>query len=578
MSNETINVGVIEEIWNSLSSDARESLHVLSIPTLLFDPLAETLLIELDKGNGNSQELVKEIRSFPIWHYRTKKSWVIDDDVSEYALGKLNGSKKELMEKVLYTLKNHRSRFENVPLLDMDDYDMQILRLSSKLEEHVTEGIHGFRKIFDFADKYNQLEIERVVDLYLEESFGEFPPSNKLRPEEACNVYFMRGYYAYKKGDFGKAIKFFLLVCKSSPESIESTKDVATALHLLGVIWNKQKRWEEAENAFNKSINLLEQIGSFYYQAHVYHSLGHSLGRSHWRRCADAEGAYKQSITLFTKENDQFGQALVHHSYGNLLSSSSNWRRYDDAENHYDKSLELLRKMSDSPIKYESMGKVYHSLGRLLQKIKIPDRWNDARESYRLSIRSLENIDDLLGRANVHKSLGELLSTKRAGWDDAKKEFKQSLDLLRKIGNPYIQTKSRARIYHNIGKLLSKKRSGWDDAEEAFEQSVKLFGKVKDQKHQAEVYYDHGKMLSREKTRWDDAVKAYEQSLKMFGYKNYLKDVVRLNTDYGSLLYKKGDFNKSKLFIENALKYEKNKKNREVLLQKLEKIETIAKL
>jgi tetratricopeptide (TPR) repeat protein len=577
MSTEIADVAVIEEMWNSLSSDARESLHILSIPTLLFDPLAETLLIELDKGNGNSQELVKEIRSFPIWHYRTKKSWVIDDDVRECALEKLNGSKKELMEKVLYILKNRRSYFENVPLLDMDDYDIQILRLSSKLEEHVTEGICGFRKFFNFADKYNRLEIGRVVDLYLEESFGEYLPSDKLRPDEACNVYFMRGYYAYKKRNFSKAIKFFLLVCKSSPESIESTNDVARALHLLGVIWsNNQKRWKEAENAFNKSINLLEQIGFFYYQAQVYHSLGHLLSRSPRRRGNDAEEAYKQSITLFINENDQFGQALVQHSYGNLLSS--NWRRYDDAENHYDKSLELLRQMSDSPTKYESMGKVYHSFGRLLQKIKTPDRWNDARESYRLSIRSLENAGDLLGRANVHKSLGELLSKRRAGWDDAKKEFKQSLDLLRKIDNPYIQTKSQARIYHNLGKLLSNKRSGWDDAEESFEQSVKLFGKVKDQKHQAEVYYDHGKMLSREKTRWDDAEHAYEQSLKMFEYKNYLKEVVRLNTDYGSLLYKKGDFKRSKLFIENALKYEKNKKNREVLLQKLEKIETIEKL
>jgi hypothetical protein len=180
MSNESntstkeVNVALIEGIVNLLSPEAKDSLYILSIPNLLSNSLAETLLVRLGNLNGNSQKVIEEIHSFPIWHYRTKISWAIDEDIRRHILEKKsNHIKRELTENVLIVLKENYSSLEDSALLNLDDYKIQILCLSSQLEKHVSEGISGFRALFDSADRYNQMEIERVIDLSLMDIFGD---------------------------------------------------------------------------------------------------------------------------------------------------------------------------------------------------------------------------------------------------------------------------------------------------------------------------------------------------------------------------------------------------------------------
>jgi len=507
MSNEKINEAVIEKIFNLLSPPAKESLCILSIPTLLYNSLAETLLVELGNSNGNSQKIIEEIRSFPIWHYRTKKSWVIDDDVRKCTLKKLNGTKTEMMNKVLDVLKDHTDNLVNVHFVNRVDYDLQILRLSSKLEKYVSNGIHGFRNVFNLADKYNQLEIERVVDLYLEESFIEFNSSGKLSNDEILNIYFMRGFYAYRRKNFDVAIGFFLPVYKSVSDSIDRMNDIARVSHLLGIIWTHKEQWEEAEQAFIRSINLLEHIGETHYKFQVYHS------------------------------------------YGNLLSFNPN--RYDDAETFYEKSLYLIRQINNPYLKSESMGKVNHSFGRLLSKIN--SRWYDAQQAYSLSINSFENIDDLLGQAYVNKSFGKLLSIRTTSSNEADEKFKKSLELLEKVKDSDVKTKTQAQVYHEQGNLFSKNRSTWEDAEKAFGQSEELFSKIDAPKELAQVYYDHGKMLSKEVTRREDAEKVFGQSEELFSKIDASKELTQVYEDLAKIAKKQQDFNKAKQWYHKAL-------------------------
>ena len=406
----------IGNILNALSPESRESLYVLSVPNLLNNLLAEKMLLSTGKTNGNSQMLIEELRSFPIWHDRTIKTWVFDEDIREYALEKLNGSGIEIRQKVLATMKLHRKELENVPTLDTEDFDLQIARLSIGMEESRKEGIQKFRQIFDTANRYNLQETERVIDLYIEEKFPKFSHFDETLTEELGNVYFMRGLYAYKNTNFGKAISFLVPVWKKMSESYESMRDAAISAHLVGLIWSRdRKRWEEAEDAYKESLELLEKVNNPFGQAQVYHSLGILLSkdRSRWE---EAEDAYNESLRL-RKVNDSFGQAQVYHSLGNLLSKDRS--RWEEAEDAYKQSL-ILGKDNLS-----HKAQVYHSLGNLL--IKDRSRWEEAEDAYEQSLVLLEEINDQKGLAMICTSYGRFLINKE-DFDKARIYLQKALD------------------------------------------------------------------------------------------------------------------------------------------------------
>ncbi len=416
MSVEMTNKPDIGNILNALSPESRESLYVLSVPNLLNNLLAEKMLLSTGKTNGNSQMLIEELRSFPIWHDRTIKTWVFDEDIREYALEKLNGSGIEIRQKVLATMKLHRKELENVPTLDTEDFDLQIARLSIGMEESRKEGIQKFRQIFDTANRYNLQETERVIDLYIEEKFPKFSHFDETLTEELGNVYFMRGLYAYKNTNFGKAISFLVPVWKKMSESYESMRDAAISAHLVGLIWSRdRKRWEEAEDAYKESLELLEKVNNPFGQAQVYHSLGILLSkdRSRWE---EAEDAYNESLRL-RKVNDSFGQAQVYHSLGNLLSKDRS--RWEEAEDAYKQSL-ILGKDNLS-----HKAQVYHSLGNLL--IKDRSRWEEAEDAYEQSLVLLEEINDQKGLAMICTSYGRFLINKE-DFDKARIYLQKALD------------------------------------------------------------------------------------------------------------------------------------------------------
>jgi tetratricopeptide (TPR) repeat protein len=155
----------------------------------------------------------------------------------------------------------------------------------------------GFRSLFNLVEKCDDLEIERVIDLSLEEIFDESISSSKLQHEELHNVYFMRGYYAFKKNEYDKSETFFERIYNCSHESYQYEKDIAVVSHLLGIIWTHKQLYLKAKDALERSIESLLKIG------------------------------------------DQLYLAKVHNSYGNLLSLAP--RCYNEAEKHYELALNI---------------------------------------------------------------------------------------------------------------------------------------------------------------------------------------------------------------------------------------------
>jgi tetratricopeptide (TPR) repeat protein len=169
----------------------------------------------------------------------------------------------------------------------------------------------------------------------------------------------------------------------------------------LGNLLSKNRqRDKEAEDAYRKSLALLERIGDQFGQAQVLHSLGNLLSKNR-QRDKEAEEAYRKSLAL--AQDNAYHQAQVLHSLGNLLSKNKS--RWPEAEELYQKSYEFLRKNGDR----RGVAMVSSSFGRLLLRKGDCDQ---AEHWLRISFEA--NAKDAFYREKIAVLLEEV-ARKKAG-------------------------------------------------------------------------------------------------------------------------------------------------------------------
>ena len=213
----------------------------------------------------------------------------------------------------------------------------------------------------------------------------------------------------------------------------------AAPLHCISrtSISKQSGRWEEAERAYERSIDLRESDPPN--QGKTLHSLGILLSKQSWR-WKEAERAYERSIDL--RESDPPSQGKTLHSLGNLLSKQP--QRLKGAERAYERSIDLRE--SDPP----SQGKTLHSLGNLLSKQR--QRWEEAQDAYSQSLRLLEG--DEPSQAEVYASWAKAIFWKRETslYEKAEEYALKALQLKRdSLKNKGIVHNLLAQIYEAKG-------------------------------------------------------------------------------------------------------------------------------
>ncbi|CAK8720710.1 hypothetical protein GCAAIG_10260 [Candidatus Electronema halotolerans] len=464
----------VQDILDVLSPDAEKSLSFLAVPPYLDDGLAAGILVKSGLANGNAPELIEEIRSFPIWHEKSRTDWGIDDDVRDYVLSKLNGSAESTRCRVLDALR--KIERPPSPTDSLHEFDLQLARLSLTVEQEQQSGIAVLRQFFNLHHD----ETSRVVDLYIDESLPAEVPAGRSLPDHLQSAYFMRGHYAYKNKQFKTALRFLEPVWKRRSGSPESCHDAAIAAHLVGLMWSREsRRQRDAENAYRESLELGK--ADSHHKAQVWHSLGNLLSKNR-QRGKEAEDAYRKSLELLERTGDQFGQAQVWHSLGNLLSK--NRQRGKEAEDAYRKSLVLLERIGDQ----FGQAQVWHSLGNLLSKNR--QRGKEAEDAYRKSLVLEERNGNVFGQAQVWHSLGNLLSRNRR-LQEAEDAYRKSLELGK--DNLYHQ----AQVWHSFANFLSKDKKRWPEAEELYQKSYAFLHKSGDRWGVAMVSSSFGRLLLR---------------------------------------------------------------------------------
>ena len=145
----------MENILTDFSSELLKSLYVISVPSVLNEEIAIDLMNQVYGTNGNSKSILDEIKSYPIWHTRTNRTWSVDEDVREYALKHLNGNATDIRVKTLNTLKKSREIVGAISSRDLKDLELQIARLSFTIEDEKITAVDTLRQFFDIADKYH---------------------------------------------------------------------------------------------------------------------------------------------------------------------------------------------------------------------------------------------------------------------------------------------------------------------------------------------------------------------------------------------------------------------------------------
>src|SRR6056297_160011 len=429
----------IQNIVEDLTPEASQSLYLLSFPFYLNDDVAMNLLVRSGLANGNASDLINEIRSFPIWHEETRRSWVIDDDVREYIFSKLNGSAETIRLTVLNAMQEIRLKPEELSQSgNLRQFDLQLARLSLTVEHEQEKGINALRKFFN----ENNDETLRVIDLYIDENLSSTISHIKILPDHLQNAYFMRGSYAYKINDFKSAMHFLKPVWKRRSGTYQSVQDAAVAAHLIGLIFCKEYRYKKAEDAYRESLELSKQVNNLIGQAHVSHSLGNLLRLNN--RHIEAKEALERSISILEDRGNQSDVAIVLNSLGGVLRHLGD---LEGAKEALERSISILEdrgNQSDVAIVLNSLGGVLRHLGDL----------EGAKEALERSISILEDRGNQSDVAIVLNSLGGVLRH-LGDLEGAKEALERSISIHEDRGDQSSVAITKKNI-QNIEKWITK--------------------------------------------------------------------------------------------------------------------------
>lgn len=273
-----------------------------------------------------------------------------------------------------------------------------------------------------------------------------------LLPSTLIAPSYFRGMIAYRERQWREAEGYFRKVV----ESREISQEVATALHLLGIILHRRHRDKDAEKLMRRSLEMEEHLGDSHSQAKVLHSLGNLLGR---RKLKESIEHLRRSLELLSLKGreDLRGQAQVLQSLGNLLGSQRKNKK--KAEEMLRRSLKIERRLSNQ----HGQAQVMHNLANLVAQ----SNFTEAETLFRNSLKLLEQVGDLYGQAQVLHSWGKVVKSRDL--ERAETLLRRSLSLGEKIRN----LDHQVQVLNSLGDV-SRQRKQWTNAREHYQRVIDL--------------------------------------------------------------------------------------------------------
>jgi tetratricopeptide (TPR) repeat protein len=216
--------------------------------------------------------------------------------------------------------------------------------------------------------------------------------------------------------------------------------NISVAYHQLGMTAQDRGRLDEADDWYQRAIQIREELGLRALLATDYHQLG--ITAQDRGRLDEAEDWYRQSLAIEEELGNRPGMASSYHQLGNTAYLRG---QLDEADDWYRQSLAIREELGNRP----GMASSYHQLGMTAQD---RGQLDEADDWYRKALTIKEELGDRPGMASSYHQLG-MTAQDRGQLDEADDWYRKALTIEEELGD----RPGMAMTYGQLG-LLAEAR------------------------------------------------------------------------------------------------------------------------
>ncbi len=171
---------------------------------------------------------------------------------------------------------------------------------------------------------------------------------------------------------------------------------IAVAYHQLGMVAEKRRQFEQAEQYSLKALKIREDAGDLYNAASDYHQLGRVAEEQ--RQFEDARQYYLKALKIYEDAGDLYNAASEYHQLGTVAYQQ---RQFEQARQYYLKALKIYEDAGD----LYNTALEYHQLGNVAYRQR---QFKQAQQYYFKALKIKEDAGNLYNAADEYHQLGML--------------------------------------------------------------------------------------------------------------------------------------------------------------------------
>ena len=224
----------------------------------------------------------------------------------------------------------------------------------------------------------------------------------------------------------------------------------------IGIVYQEQRQWQQALEAYQRSLELYEQHGQQHEMSSTYHQIG--MVYQEQRQWQPALAAYQRALELYEQHGQQHEAGDTHHQIGMVYDDQQQWQQALDA---YQRALKLQEQHGQQ----HQMGITYHNIGRVYQEQR---QWQQALDAYQRALELKGQHGQQHEMGSTHHQIGIVHQYQRQ-WQQALAAYQRALELQEQHG----QQHELGSTYHQIG-MVHQYQQQWQQALKAYQRALKL--------------------------------------------------------------------------------------------------------
>lgn len=334
----------------------------------------------------------------------------------------------------------------------------------------------------------------------------------EITPDQESRMLIELGRIWDLAGNHDRAIEKYyeaLKICRSDEIKAEIFKQI-------GNIRSKQSRFEEAQEAYEKSINILVRLGKSLEVGDIYNKIGFNCFEV--GNFTKAKEYYDQALKISEELGNRRLLSDVLNNIGILMSVTGN---KEQAIEYYSKSIKGYESISDK----HGLAQTYHNLALTYTDV---GQLELAGELYQKSMRLCVEIGDMYLLPVIYVNRAKL-ALKVHDTYMAMNYCDKARIIFEKTGNKL----GLSEVYKIYGAIYSYDHR-WEYADEAFQKGLEFCDECSSALTKAEIYYEMaGSFLKRQNNEL--GIQSMQRAIEIYEQLGMHKEVTKIKLELEAL-------------------------------------------